>query len=170
MDARPALDSHQRAWLSGNYTALARDLLAERASSSRDLLLAQVYLRIGRHQNVLDLLGPSLALPDFFDPVARVRALSIQAVAIAAQGQRRRAEAALRQIGLRDRWQPHVNVEIRLNDALIYWMLGDTAHADALISDHLCSPNAHVDPYVTARFVMLQGWIMAAREDYQGQA
>ena len=170
MDARPVLDHHQRAWLSGNYATLARELAAERVSPGRELLLAQVYLRIGRHQSVLDLLGPSLAVPDFFNPVERVRALSLEGVALAAQGQRRRAEGALRQIGLRDRWQPAVNVEIRLNDALVYWMLGETAHADALVSDHLFGPDSRIDPYVTARFVMLQSWIRAASEDYHGQA
>ncbi|HEV3154434.1 MAG TPA: LuxR C-terminal-related transcriptional regulator [Candidatus Baltobacteraceae bacterium] len=170
MDARVGLDDFQRAWLNGDYTGLLHALLAQRASPQRDLFLAQLYLRLGRHADVIQLISSMLSDPVTCSESDVARARSYQAMAHAAQGERRRAQAALGRIGPRDRWDAQTNAEIRLDDALVYWMLNDVGHADDLIRDQLAVTENDVDPYITARFVMLSSWIAAAREDYTAQA
>ena len=157
-----------RAWLNGNYTEAVAALEIQEPSAERDFLLTQAYLRWGRHPQALALLSEVLLRET--DECNRARARSFQSVAFAATSDRRRSRDASRKVGERNYWDEHTNLEIALNDALAAWMWGDVSRAEAIVNQDTTQDRSRIDPYIAARFVMLRSWILAAREDYTGQA
>lgn len=159
----------ESAWLGGEITS-AKLLLERRpASTQRDLFLAQVYLRLGQHDDVLSLFGCARQDGIFVDAVDAARACGFEAVAFACLGRGAQAYEAI----ARSRTpvtDANIAAELRLNDALVCWMLGDLPRATEIIGDDIARGCAHVDASLAARFFMLHGWLCAAQERYVDQA
>lgn len=158
----------EAAWLAGEYTTAKAILEEHPASAERDLLLAQLYLRLGLYEEVLRITAGSTGNTSVRDG-DRARAAAFSAVALAALNRPEQALAAIAasRAGAADR---AVAAELRFNEALVTWMLGDVQRSSELISHDVEGGCPDMDASLAARFFMLRGWQFAARERYRDQA
>lgn len=157
----------EAAWLGGNYSR-ARFLLESLESSpQRDLHLAQVYLRVNQHDDLIALLSPRLG---DYGAHERARAHAYIAVSYAARNMAREAREA---IALARAGEPRgrdAAAEVTYNDALVAYMLGDLMHASNCIGQEVATGCPDMDAALAARYFMLRAWLFAAKEDYGQQA
>jgi DNA-binding CsgD family transcriptional regulator len=162
-----ATDIH-RSWLSGDYAGAIFLLRQQPRSAARDLLLAQAYLRTSSYTDLFALLCRNRAT-DAFSEVDLARANAMVAVSYAATGYENEALSAIAAARASNVKVPEILAEIRLNDALVAWMLQDNARASRLISPYIAAHGAELDSSIAARFLMLRGWLLAAEERYTEQ-
>jgi DNA-binding CsgD family transcriptional regulator len=126
-------------------------------------------LRLGQYGNVLSRLGWARQDGIFSDAVDAARAWAFEAVAYACLGRGAQAYEAIARsrITIAD---ANVAAELRLNDALVSWMLGDLPRAGEIIDADIARGCAGIDTSLAARFFMLHGWLCAAQERYVDQA
>lgn len=166
----PSEDRIRSAWLSGEYAQTIDLLLCEPRSADRDLWLVQAYLRTAKHAQALTVLHDARSDGQFDCATDAARAAAFEAVAYSALGCESDAREALTHAGSYEMQTGAVRLELALNHALTAWMLGDGQHARAIVAEHLSRDAARIDPYITARFHMLRGWLSATLERYHEQA
>lgn len=163
--ARPDI---QAAWLRGDYSAAVTGLEAQPPGLERNFALARVYLRRGRHDAAAALLRASRPL--FASDAAKSTALSFESIAEAACGRVPEARAALALALERPVSDPSARAEVAYNHAAVLWMLGDAEASAAIVEAYLAGMQGEIDIPIKAQFLMLRGWLFAARERYVDQA
>jgi len=119
-------------------------------------------MALGRHQDIIATL--TTELPAFEYLYVKLEGEALLARAHAAQNDFASAEAILSQFGSEEALAAPAatRAELRYAEALVAWMKGDLAKAEAGLAR-----GEDVSPFVRGRSVILESWIASKRERYQ---